>query len=68
MPRYVETFPLPKLTHLKDTTPFEKLTDTIIKGKQNGKDTTALETKIDTMVYQLYDLTADEIKIIEDKD
>ncbi|SHN92489.1 Eco57I restriction-modification methylase domain-containing protein [bacterium endosymbiont of Bathymodiolus sp. 5 South] len=67
-PRYVETFPLPKLTHLKDTTPFEKLTDTIIKGKQNGKDTTALETKIDTMVYQLYDLTADEIKIIEDKD
>jgi hypothetical protein len=53
MPRYVKTFPLPKLTHLKDTIPFERLTDTIIKGKQNGKDTTALETKIDTMVYQL---------------
>jgi hypothetical protein len=66
--RYVETFPLPKLTHLKDAAPFEKLTDEIIKGKQNGKNTAALEAQIDTMVYQLYDLTADEIKIIEDKD
>jgi hypothetical protein len=30
MPRYVKTFPLPKLTHLKDTIPFERLTDTIM--------------------------------------
>jgi hypothetical protein len=38
----------------------------ILQAKKNGKNTAALEAQIDTMVYQLYDLTADEIKIIED--
>jgi hypothetical protein len=46
----------------------KKLVDKILQAKKNGKNTAALEAQIDTMVYQLYDLTADEIKIIEDKD
>ncbi len=41
------------------------IVDQILTAKQQGKDTTALETEIDKMVYQLYHLTADEIKIIE---
>ncbi len=45
--------------------PFIILVDKIIQAKKDGKDTTTLETKIDEMVYQLYDLTADEIDIIE---
>ncbi len=65
MPRYVETFPLPKIDNTTSTKLFENLVDQIIKAKKDGKDTTTLETKIDEMVYQLYDLTADEIDIIE---
>jgi adenine-specific DNA-methyltransferase len=50
---------------LEKTKPFEILVDEILQAKNNGKDTTALETKIDDLVYKLYNLTADEIKIIE---
>ena len=43
----------------------EKLVDKILLKKQEGKDTQAEETQIDQLVYQLYDLTEEEIKIIE---
>lgn len=33
--------------------------------KSQGKDTTALEQHIDTLIYKLYDLTYAEVKIIE---
>ncbi|NLX72317.1 MAG: hypothetical protein GXY94_03320 [Bacteroidales bacterium] len=36
-----------------------------IKKLNPASDTTALETKIDRLGYQLYDLTAEEIEIIE---
>ena len=36
-----------------------------IKESDPNADTTALETEIDQLVYQLYELTAEEIKIIE---
>ncbi len=45
--------------------PLIDLADKILTAKKSGTDTTTLETQIDNMVYQLYDLTADEIKIIE---
>jgi type II restriction/modification system DNA methylase subunit YeeA len=35
------------------------------KKQNSSADTTALETQIDQLVYQLYDLTEEEIKIIE---
>lgn len=41
------------------------LVEKIIAQKQQGKDTTTLEAKIDELVYKLYDLTAEEIKIVE---
>ncbi len=45
----------------------EKLVDKILAAKQQAQDTTALEAQIDQMVYKLYQLTTDEIKIIEGK-
>jgi len=45
----------------------ETLVDKIITAKKQNpqSDTTELEREIDHLVYQLYDLTPDEIKIIE---
>jgi hypothetical protein len=65
--QYVEQLPIPKISKI-DQQPFIKLVDKILQAKKNGKDTTILEAEIDELVYKLYNLTADEIKIIEDKD
>lgn len=45
----------------------EELTNNIIatKKQNSSADTTALEAQIDQLVYQLYDLTEEEIEIIE---
>ena len=61
----VETIPVPLLDKTKQQ-PFIALVDKILTAKQQGQDTRTLETQIDQMVYQLYDLTDDEIKIIEE--
>jgi tRNA1(Val) A37 N6-methylase TrmN6 len=47
--------------------PFIKLVEEILalKKEKSDADTTALETQIDQLVYQLYNLTEEEIKIIE---
>ncbi|MBW4694614.1 MAG: Eco57I restriction-modification methylase domain-containing protein [Lyngbya sp. HA4199-MV5] len=46
---------------------FVKIVDQIIHIKKSAPnaDTTTLETEIDQMVYQLYGLTAEEIKLVE---
>ena len=62
----IEQLPIPK-TPKPAQRPFIDLVDKILTAKQNNTNTTALETQIDQMVYQLYQLTADEIKIIEGK-
>ena len=48
--------------------PFTDLVDKILAAKaQDSKaDTSSLETEIDQLVYQLYGLTAEEIKIVEE--
>lgn len=38
-----------------------------IKKSDSSADTTALESKIDQLVYKLYNLTDEEIKIVEEK-
>ena len=43
----------------------EKLVDQIIQNKNQNLDTTALEREIDVLVYKLYELTYDEVKIVE---
>lgn len=49
----------------KDANEMAKLVDKIISLKQQGKDSSEQEKKIDELVYKLYDITADEQKIIE---
>jgi hypothetical protein len=63
---FLENVPLPIPT-LKNEMHIVKLVDQILSiKKQNPQaDTTALETEIDQLVYKLYDLTEEEIKIIE---
>lgn len=47
--------------------PFITLVDQILSAKRKNPnaDTTALERQIDKMVYELYDLTPEEIEIME---
>jgi len=61
---FFKNFPIPKISksHKK---PFEELVDKIIKKKELGEDTAAEEREIDLMVYKLYELTYDEVKIVE---
>jgi adenine-specific DNA-methyltransferase len=54
--------PIPKSNDIKA---IGRLTKEITKLKQQGKDTSIEESQIDQLVYQLYDLTAEEIDIIE---
>lgn len=51
----------------KDQKPFIKLVDQILTAKKSdpNADTSKLEKQIDELVYKLYDLTEEEIKIIE---
>jgi hypothetical protein len=46
--------------------PFIKLVDQILIDKKSGKDTQHLEAKIDLMVYKLYELTYEEVKIVDE--
>jgi hypothetical protein len=56
-----------KLTDSKSQEKIEIIADQILnkKSQDNSADTTDLESQIDQLVYQLYDLTEEEIKIIE---
>ncbi|TKX30436.1 class I SAM-dependent DNA methyltransferase [Campylobacter aviculae] len=69
--QYVERFPIPKINSKNQKTADElaTLVDEILKAKEQDKnaDTKIQEDKINTLVYKLYNLTEDEIKIIEGK-
>jgi len=45
--------------------PFIKIVDQIIDLKKQNQDTTDLEKQIDLMVYKLYNLTYEEVKVVE---
>ncbi|MBM2816429.1 MAG: class SAM-dependent methyltransferase [Ignavibacteria bacterium] len=45
--------------------PFNELVDKILVAKQRNQDTTNFEKQIDSLVYKLYDLTEEDIKIID---
>ena len=51
----------------KEQQPFIDKVDQILSLKKDNPeaDTSALEREIDTLVYQLYDLTDEEIAIVE---
>jgi adenine-specific DNA-methyltransferase len=54
-----------KIADAKTQTQFEVLADKIISGKKKNKDTSDLEKQIDKMVYELYELTEEQIEIVE---
>jgi hypothetical protein len=62
----VENLPI-KLADTKTQEKIETLVDLILSKKYHDSlsDTTNLETQIDQLVYQLYGLTEEEIKIVE---
>jgi len=65
----VDELPIPKNIDETIQKDIEKLVDKIlsVKKKDAQADTSELEGKIDQMVYNLYDLTPDEIAIVEGK-
>lgn len=69
--QYVEKFPIPKINskNQKLANELVNLVDEILKAKEQDKNanTQELENKINSLVYKLYNLTDDEIKIIEGK-
>jgi hypothetical protein len=65
---YVGKIPIPDIL-LKQQQPIIKLVDKIleIKKKNPQENTSKLEKEIDLLVYELYGLTEEEIKIVEGK-
>ena len=64
--QYVEQIPIPRIDE-KEQGPFIEKVDKIIELKKAGKETKDLEEEIDNMVYKLYELNEEEIKIVEGK-
>jgi len=64
-PMFVEHLPVPKISSEAQQS-FIDLIDTIIVKKEKGEDTTTEEKQINQLVYKLYDLTPEEIKIVEE--
>lgn len=67
---FIERLPIPKITE-KNQELADKITDgakqiLALKEKDPKANTQELEKEIDALVYQLYNLTNEEIKIIED--
>ncbi|MGL2509866.1 DUF7149 domain-containing protein [Helicobacter pylori] len=67
---FIERLPIPKITE-KNQELADKITDgakqiLALKAKDPKANTQRLEKEIDALVYQLYNLTDEEIKIIED--
>ena len=65
----VERLPIPKITHTEQRQ-FIRLVDTILRAKaaDSKADTTEQEAEINQLVYGLYGLTTEEIRMIEHHD
>lgn len=60
----IKNFPIKKITS-DSQQPFIDLVDKILTGKKAGEDTLAWEDEIDLRVYKLYELTHEEVLIID---
>ena len=63
---FFENFVLKQLSE-SEQAPFVALVEQILAKKELGEDTQALENQIDQLVYELYGLSEEEIKIVEGK-
>ncbi|MES2565517.1 MAG: TaqI-like C-terminal specificity domain-containing protein [Bacteroidota bacterium] len=64
-PKYIEQLPI-KIDN-KYLSSIEKIIEQILEVESNSKKFEELENKIDQLVYKIYDLTEEEIKIVETK-
>jgi predicted RNA methylase len=63
-PTYLSQLPIPNISS-KQQQPFILRVEKINSMKKKNHDTTLLEKEIDVLVYHLYELTYDEVKIID---
>lgn len=65
---YVKEFPILKIADEKQSE-IINLVDCVLAAKRADRavDTSALEAEIDRLVYELYGLTEEEIRIVEGK-
>jgi len=49
----------------KNTSKYETYFDNLEQLKNEGKSTSVIQSKIDNLVYKLYELTYDEVKVID---
>lgn len=66
-PDYIKPFPVPKYIPQKIEDAIVRVVDDILMQKKDNHqvDTKSLEREIDAMIYKLYELTEEEIKIVE---
>lgn len=64
--QYVEKIPIKNIS-INDQQPFIMLVNQILEAKEKGEDSSTLEKEIDDLVYKLYDISAEEQKLIEGK-
>lgn len=62
---FAEKLPIKRVSKLI-VEEYSSIIKLLLNKKQNSEDTIELENQIDQMVYELYELTEDEIKIVED--
>lgn len=62
--QYIQKIPIKHISEV-DQEQFIDIVEKILKDRIEKKDTTDLENQIDQLVYQLYNLTEEEIKIVE---
>ena len=63
---YLEKLPIKNLPH-EAQKPFVSAVDSILKTSKQQKEVTEMLAKLDKLVYELYEITAEEIAIIEGK-
>ena len=61
---YIQQVPIPNISK-ENQKIFIGLVDQILIQKSQNQDTTALEQQIDNLVYHLYELSYDEVKVID---
>ena len=68
--QFVEIVPLVNITSTNESLikQIESIVIQILSAREQGTDTAVLEKEIDHLVYKLYDLTPEEIAIVEGKD
>ncbi len=65
LPNNVKKLPIPIIKIDKQQQPFIDLVNKILVKKENNENTDQEENAIDFLVYKLYELTYDEVKIID---